>query len=196
MKRLFDVLLSVAALAMLAPLLALIALLIRVAYGSPVFFRQVRPGLHGKPFTIYKFRTMTDDWDENGWPRPDHQRLTAIGRFLRRTSLDEVPEFVNVIRGDMSLVGPRPLLMEYLPLYTEEQRRRHDLRPGMTGWAQIHGRNDVSWEQRFALDVWYVDNRTLWLDFEILVLTILKVWTGEGVAAKGHATVRKFNVER
>ena len=170
----------------------LIALAIRITMGSPVIFRQVRPGLHGRPFVIYKFRTMLDLRDEKGNLLPDEKRLTRLGKFLRRFSLDELPELWNVVKGDMSLVGPRPLLMEYLPLYTPEQARRHEVKPGLTGWAQINGRNALSWEEKFKLDVWYVDNLSFWLDMKIIFLTIWKVLKGEGISAPGHATMPKF----
>ena len=192
MKRPFDVLAAAIALLVLAlPLLAL-AWLIRRKLGSPVLFRQVRPGLHGKPFTMVKFRTMTDERSPDGALLPDAQRLTPFGRFLRASSLDELPELWNVLRGDMSLVGPRPLLMEYLPIYTPEQARRHEVRPGITGWAQVNGRNAISWEHKFALDVWYVDNRNLWLDLKILWRTVLKVLVRDGISAAGEATIPKY----
>lgn len=192
-KRLFD--LSVAAIALigLSPLLGIIALLVWLNHGSPVLFRQVRPGRHGRPFTIAKFRTMRDAVDLQLAPLPDAQRLTPLGRLLRRTSLDEVPQLWNVLRGEMSLVGPRPLLMEYLPLYTPRQARRHEVRPGITGWAQVNGRNSLSWEERFELDVWYVENRSFRLDLKILLLTIRKVLRREGISQEGHATMQKFN---
>jgi lipopolysaccharide/colanic/teichoic acid biosynthesis glycosyltransferase len=196
MKRLFDILL--AALALLALCLPLLFLIwqIRRKLGSPVFFRQTRPGLHGKPFNMVKFRTMTDARGPDGALLPDAVRLTPFGRFLRATSLDELPELWNVLKGDMSLVGPRPLLMEYLPLYSPEQARRHHVRPGITGWAQVNGRNSLSWEDKFALDVWYVDNRTLWLDVNILWLTVKKVLVREGISAVGEATMSKFEGRR
>ncbi len=173
------------------PLLAL-AWLIRRKLGSPVLFRQVRPGLHGKPFTMVKFRTMTDERGPDGALLPDAQRLTPFGRFLRASSLDELPELWNVLRGEMSLVGPRPLLMEYLPIYTPEQARRHEVRPGITGWAQVNGRNAISWTDKFALDVWYVDHRSLWLDVQILWRTVRKVLLRDGISAEGVATMSKF----
>lgn len=160
--------------------------------GSPVLFRQVRPGIDGKPFEMVKFRTMKDAIDAQGNPLPDAERLTSFGQFLRSSSLDELPELWNVLKGDMSLVGPRPLLMEYLPLYSAEQYRRHDVRPGVTGWAQINGRNTLSWKEKFALDVWYVDNRSLWLDIKILFLTIKKVVVRDGISADGEATMSRF----
>jgi len=191
-KRIFDFIVASIALILLSPLMLLIALAIRITMGSPVIFRQVRPGLHGKPFVIYKFRTMLDLRDEKGNLLPDEKRLTRLGKFLRRFSLDELPELWNVVKGDMSLVGPRPLLMEYLPFYTPEQARRHEVKPGLTGWAQINGRNVLSWEERFKLDVWYVDNLSFWLDIKIIFLTIWKVLKGEGISAPGHATMPKF----
>lgn len=177
---------------LLALPLLLLVWLIRRKLGSPVFFRQTRPGLHGKSFNMVKFRTMTDACGPDGVLLPDAVRLTSFGRFLRATSLDELPELWNVLKGDMSLVGPRPLLMEYLPLYSPEQARRHNVRPGITGWAQVNGRNALSWEDKFALDVWYVDHRTLWLDVKILWLTVKKVLVREGISAAGEATMSKF----
>lgn len=192
MKRLFDLLL--AALALLALCLPLLFLVwqVRRKLGSPVFFRQTRPGLHGRPFEMVKFRTMTDARGPDGQLLQDAVRLTAFGRFLRATSLDELPELLNVIKGDMSLVGPRPLLMEYLPLYSPEQARRHEARPGITGWAQVNGRNALSWDEKFKLDVWYVDHRSLWLDIKILWLTVRKVLVRDGISAEGAATMSKF----
>ena len=193
MKRLFDFVVALMALLLLAlPLLALVWL-IRVKLGSPVLFRQVRPGLHGQPFTMVKFRTMTDERGPDGALLPDSQRLTPFGRFLRASSLDELPELWNVLRGDMSLVGPRPLLMEYLPLYSPEQARRHEVCPGITGWAQVNGRNAISWADKFALDVWYADHRSLWLDVRILWLTVRKVLVRDGISAPGDATMPKFD---
>jgi len=191
-KRLFDVIASAVLLIVLSPLMLVIAALVWVNLGTPVIFKQVRPGLHGRPFTLYKFRTMTDARDENGRLLPDEQRLTKFGRFLRSTSLDELPELFNVLKGDMSLVGPRPLLMEYLPLYTPEQARRHEVRPGITGWAQVNGRNAISWEEKFKYDVWYVDNWSLWLDLKILFMTIVAVLRRNGISAEGHATMPVF----
>jgi lipopolysaccharide/colanic/teichoic acid biosynthesis glycosyltransferase len=192
MKRLFDLFAASLALLLLAlPLLVLVGL-IRRKLGSPVLFRQVRPGLHGKPFTMVKFRTMTDERGPDGALLPDAQRLTPFGRFLRASSLDELPELWNVLRGEMSLVGPRPLLMEYLPLYTPEQARRHEVCPGITGWAQVNGRNAISWDDKFALDVWYVDHRSLWLDVQILWRTVRKVLVRDGISAAGEATMSKF----
>ncbi|MCU0942094.1 MAG: sugar transferase [Hydrogenophaga sp.] len=192
MKRLFDLAVAVSLLTLLSAPLLLLALLVRVSLGGPVLFRQVRPGLHGRPFRMIKFRTMTDARDADGGLLPDAQRLTPLGRFLRATSLDELPELWNVVRGDMSLVGPRPLLMEYLPLYSAEQARRHEVRPGITGWAQINGRNRLSWEQRLAMDVWYVDHRSFALDLRILVGTVGKVLRRDGISAEGEATMPKF----
>lgn len=192
LKRLMDVLGAVIGLVILAPMILLVTVLIRIKMGSPVLFRQVRPGLHGKPFKMYKFRTMLGLSDKQGQLLPDGVRLTSLGRFLRTTSLDELPEFINVLKGDMSLVGPRPLLVEYLDRYTPEQARRHEVKPGITGWAQVNGRNALTWEDRFALDVWYVDNRSLWLDLKILLLTLVKVISRDGINAKGQATMPKF----
>jgi lipopolysaccharide/colanic/teichoic acid biosynthesis glycosyltransferase len=192
MKRIFDISLASIALLLLAMPLAVLMVLVRMKLGSPIFFRQVRPGLHGRPFKMLKFRTMTDARDPSGALLPDSERLTAFGHWLRATSLDELPEFWNVLCGDMSLVGPRPLLMEYLPLYNSQQARRHEMRPGITGWAQVNGRNTISWDQKFALDVWYVENRTLLLDMKILWLTIKKVISRDGISAKGEATMPKF----
>ncbi|MBN2003060.1 MAG: sugar transferase [Anaerolineae bacterium] len=185
-------LVTLPALFLLAPLLVLLALLVRLKLGAPVIFRQQRPGLHGKPFTLYKFRTMTDARDAEGNLFPDAVRLTPFGRFLRSASLDELPELFNVLKGEMSLVGPRPLLMEYLPLYSEEQMRRHEARPGITGWAQINGRNALTWEDKFKLDVWYVDHRSLWLDIRIIALTVWKILKREGISQPGHVTAQKF----
>lgn len=191
-KRLLDLALSVSALLVLSPVLACTALLVRLRLGSPVLFRQERPGLHGRPFLLMKFRTMRDAADARGEPLPDEQRLTAFGRRLRATSLDELPTLWNVVRGDMSLVGPRPLLMEYLPRYSPEQARRHGVRPGITGWAQVNGRNAVSWDEKFRLDVWYVEHRSLALDLRILWMTLRKVLVREGISHSGHATMEKF----
>jgi lipopolysaccharide/colanic/teichoic acid biosynthesis glycosyltransferase len=196
MKRLFDILLSACGLLVLAvPLLAL-AWQVRRKLGSPVLFTQVRPGLHGKPFRMVKFRTMTDARDASGALLPDAQRLTPFGRFLRSSSLDELPELWNVLRGEMSLVGPRPLLMEYLPLYSPEQARRHEVRPGITGWAQVNGRNAISWADKFALDVWYVDHRSLWLDVRILWITVRKVLIRDGISAASEATMPRFEGDK
>jgi lipopolysaccharide/colanic/teichoic acid biosynthesis glycosyltransferase len=192
MKRLFDVIVSGSILLILALPILVLALLVRVRLGSPVFFCQTRPGLHGRPFRMIKFRTMTDARRFDGELLPDADRLPPFGRWLRSTSLDELPELWNVLKGNMSLVGPRPLLMEYLPLYTSEQARRHEVCPGITGWAQINGRNTVSWEDRFRLDVWYVDHRNFWLDLRILWLTIRKVLAREGINEAGGATMSRF----
>lgn len=191
-KRLFDILASTAGLFLLSPIIAIVAWLIHLKLGSPVSFCQLRPGLYGKPFNIFKFRTMTDERNEQGLLLADKKRLTEFGRFLRSTSLDELPELINVLRGEMSLVGPRPLLMEYLPLYSPEQARRHEVRPGITGWAQVNGRNALSWEEKFKLDVWYVDNQSLWLDMKIIFLTVLKVLRRDGISAEGDATMPRF----
>jgi len=192
MKRIFDFLLATLAMAILLVPFLLLVWLVSRKLGSPVLFRQVRPGRDGRPFEMVKFRTMTDARGADGQLLPDAERLTAFGQFLRSTSLDELPELWNVIKGDMSLVGPRPLLMEYLPLYSPEQARRHEVRPGVTGWAQVNGRNALSWEDKFRLDVWYVDNRSLWLDIKILWLTVRKVLVREGISADGQATMPKF----
>jgi lipopolysaccharide/colanic/teichoic acid biosynthesis glycosyltransferase len=191
-KRLFDLLVAASALLVLSPILLATALLVRVKLGSPVLFRQQRPGLHGQPFMMLKFRTMIDAVDRDGQPLPDAERLTPFGRWLRASSLDELPELINILRGDMSLVGPRPLLMRYLPLYSPEQARRHDVRPGLTGWAQINGRNALSWEEKFALDQWYVEHRSFLLDLRILWLTALKVVKREGISSAGEATMPPF----
>lgn len=191
-KRFFDIIASALGLIILSPIIAIIAWQIKRKLGSPVLFRQTRPGKDGKPFEMIKFRTMRDAVDANGNPLPDEERMTPFGSFLRSTSLDELPELWNVLKGDMSLVGPRPLLMEYLPLYSAEQYRRHEVRPGVTGWAQINGRNAISWEDKFKLDVWYVGNRSLWLDIKIILLTIKKVLVRDGISAEGEATMSKF----
>jgi len=192
MKRLFDLLVSSAMLIMLTPLFLITALLVLVAMGRPLLFVQERPGLHGKPFRIYKFRTMSIERDAEGELLPDAQRLTKAGTFLRRLSLDELPQIFNVLKGDMSLVGPRPLLMEYLPLYSAEQMRRHNVRPGITGWAQVGGRNALPWEERFRMDVWYVDNRSMKLDLRILAFTVLRVFQSRGISEPGQATMTPF----
>lgn len=196
LKRLFDLVAAVAGLVLLSPVMAIVAILVRRKLGSPVLFRQVRPGIHGKPFEMVKFRTMRDAVDSQGNLLPDAQRMTRFGSFLRSSSLDELPELWNVVKGDMSLVGPRPLLMEYMSLYDAEQRRRHDVRPGVTGWAQINGRNALSWEEKFKLDVWYVDNRTFGLDLKILFLTVKKVIVKDGISAQGEVTMSKFTGSR
>lgn len=191
-KRLFDLLLTVLSAPFWMPFLVVIAAAVRCSLGSPVLFRQTRPGLLGRPFTLLKFRTMTNARGHDGRPLPDEQRLTAFGRFLRRTSLDELPELINVLRGEMSLVGPRPLLMEYMGRYTPEQARRHEVKPGITGWAQVNGRNALTWEEKFALDVWYVEHVSFRLDVKILALTAWKVVKGEGISQPGHATMTEF----
>ncbi len=191
-KRAFDFTVALIGLIVLSPVLLIIAYLIRKNLGSPVLFRQVRPGKDGAPFEMVKFRSMKDAVDKDGKPLPDNERLTPFGKTLRSTSLDELPELWNVLKGDMSLVGPRPLLMSYLPLYNKEQYRRHDVRPGVTGWAQVNGRNAISWEEKFKLDVWYVDNRSFWLDIKILFLTVKKVFIREGISAQGEATMNMF----
>ena len=192
MKRVFDMALSAVALLLLSLPLVCLIWQVRRKLGRPVFFRQVRPGLKGQPFEMIKFRSMTDASGPNRQLLPDAERLTAFGRFLRASSLDELPGLWNVLKGDMSLVGPRPLLMEYLPLYSTEQSRRHEVRPGITGWAQINGRNALSWEEKFKLDVWYVDNRSMWLDIKILWLTVRKVLVRDGISAAGEATMPRF----
>ncbi|MGO3920713.1 sugar transferase [Acinetobacter venetianus] len=192
LKRLLDIVIASIALVLLSPLYFYVAHKVKKNLGSPVLFRQVRPGLHGKPFEMIKFRTMKDALDEQGNPLPDSERLTAFGKMLRSTSLDEMPELWNVIKGDMSIVGPRPLLMEYLPLYNKEQAKRHDVRPGMTGHAQVNGRNAISWEQKFKLDTWYVENRSLWLDFKIMLQTVKKVIAKDDISEAGEATMSKF----
>ena len=191
-KRPTDILLSALGLVALAPVMAAVAVAVAVALGRPVFFRQERPGLHGKPFRLIKFRTMLDAVDSQGNPLDDAQRLTRFGRFLRASSLDELPELWNILKGDMSLVGPRPLLMQYLPLYTPEQARRHDVRPGLTGWSQVNGRNALGWPEKLALDVWYVDNRCFRLDLRILLMTVAKVLSRAGIAAEGSETMTEF----
>ncbi len=192
MKRLFDIVASFCALLLLSPIIAIVAWKIRKNLGSPVLFRQTRPGLHGKPFEMVKFRTMKDATDAQGNILPDAERMTPFGNKLRSSSLDELPELWNVLRGEMSLVGPRPLLMQYLPLYSPEQARRHEVRPGVTGWAQVNGRNAISWEEKFKLDVRYVDNRSFWLDFKILLLTVKKVLIKDGISANDHVTMPEF----
>lgn len=191
-KRLLDLAFTIPGLLAISPVFIIVALLILARIGRPVFFRQERPGLNARPFSLYKFRTMTDGRDEYGALLPDAQRLTPFGRFLRATSLDELPEFFNVLKGDMSLVGPRPLLMRYLDRYTPEQFRRHEMSPGLTGWAQVNGRNALSWEEKFELDIWYLDHWSLWLDVKILALTLWKVLKKEGISQAGHATMEEF----
>ena len=192
LKRLLDIIIASIALILLSPLYAFVAYKVKKNLGSPVLFRQVRPGLHGKPFEMIKFRTMKDAVDEQGNPLPDSERLTPFGKMLRSTSLDEMPELWNVIKGDMSIVGPRPLLMEYLPLYNKEQAKRHDVRPGMTGHAQVNGRNAISWEEKFKLDTWYVENQSIWLDFKIMLKTVQKVIAKDDISAEGEATMTRF----
>ncbi|WP_277755881.1 sugar transferase [Paenibacillus luteus] len=192
MKRIFDFVTAGMLLIILSPIIVLTALLVRMKLGSPVVFKQERPGWHGKPFFVYKFRTMTSEKDSLGQLLPDHLRLTVFGSFMRKFSLDELLQLVNVLKGELSLIGPRPLLMEYLPLYTQEQARRHSVRPGITGWAQIHGRNAVTWEERFERDVWYVENQSLALDIKILLLTVKKVMKSEGVSNTNHVTMPVF----
>ena len=192
LKRLLDIVIASSALVLLSPVYALVAYKVKKNLGSPVLFRQLRPGLYGKPFEMVKFRTMKDALDLDGNPLPDSERLTAFGKMLRATSLDEMPELWNVIKGDMSIVGPRPLLMEYLPLYNREQAKRHNVRPGITGYAQVNGRNAISWEKKFELDTWYVENQSLWLDFKIMLKTVKKVIAKDDISAEGEATTTKF----
>ena len=192
LKRLLDIIIASIALILLSPLYAFVAYKVKKNLGFPVLFRQVRPGLHGKPFEMIKFRTMKDAVDEQGNPLPDSERLTPFGQMLRSTSLDEMPELWNVIKGDMSIVGPRPLLMEYLPLYNQEQAKRHLVRPGMTGHAQVNGRNAISWEEKFKLDTWYVENQSVWLDFKIMLKTVKKVLAKDDINEAGEATMTKF----
>jgi sugar transferase EpsL len=191
-KRLFDLALTIPALILLSPILLIVALIVRFKLGSPILFKQMRPGLHAKPFALYKFRTMTDKRGGDGQLLPDAERLTRFGRFLRASSLDELPELFNVLKGDMSLVGPRPLLMQYLPRYTPVQARRHEAKPGITGWAQVNGRNAITWEEKFKLDVWYVDNWSLWLDIKIIAMTVWKILKREGISQPGQATMAEF----
>lgn len=191
-KRLLDLTVTLPALVLLSPVMGLVAILVRWRLGAPILFRQERPGLRGKPFTLLKYRTMTDACDAQGRLLPDAERLTGLGRVLRDTSLDELPELFNVLRGQMSLVGPRPLLMRYLDRYTAEQGRRHEVRPGLTGWAQVNGRNAITWQQKFALDVWYVDHGSLWLDLRILALTLWKAIQRQGINQPGEATMEEF----
>ncbi len=193
MKRSFDMLSALLGLIVLSPVLIVAAILVRMKLGSPVLFKQQRPGLFAQPFYVYKFRTMTDQRNSVGQLLPDEVRLTSFGKMLRKLSLDELPQLFNVIKGDLSLVGPRPLLMEYLTCYSTEQAHRHDVRPGITGWAQVNGRNAISWEEKFKLDVWYVDNQTFWLDMKILWMTFKKVFKREGISQEGQATMEKFN---
>ena len=193
MGRLFDFIIALVIFVASLPLLLIVYLLVLITLGRPVLFKQQRPGLHGRPFVLFKFRTMKEEVSRDGASMPDSERLTRVGRFLRASSLDELPELFNVLVGDMSLVGPRPLLMEYLPLYTPRQARRHEVRPGITGWAQVNGRNAISWIDRFEMDVWYVDNRSFMLDIKILWLTVLSVIKSEGINQDGHATMPKYD---
>ena len=192
-KRLFDIVVGISWLVILSPVLLILVWIIRWQMGRPAFFKQIRPGLKEKPFTIYKLKTMTNDLSPDGKLLPDAERLTPLGRFMRSTSIDELPELFNILKGEMSLVGPRPLLMQYLDRYTPEQARRHDVKPGLTGWAQVNGRNAISWEEKFSLDVWYVDNWSFWLDLKIIGITIKKVLLREGIRAAGEATMPEFN---
>jgi len=192
LKRLFDILIASIALILLSPVLLLVAHKVKKNLGSPVLFRQVRPGLDGKPFEMIKFRSMKDALDAQGNPLPDSERLTSFGKMLRSSSLDELPELWNVLEGEMSIVGPRPLLMEYLPLYNAEQAKRHNVRPGITGYAQVNGRNAISWEEKFRLDTWYVEHQSLWLDFKIMLKTVQKVIAKDDINAEGEATMSKF----
>ncbi|MFN3691371.1 MAG: sugar transferase [Fervidobacterium sp.] len=192
LKRIFDIIIAVVGLIVFSPVMLIVSILIIKKMGSPVLFRQLRPGLNGKPFVLYKFRTMTDERDEKGRLLPDEKRLTPLGKFLREHSIDELPQLFNVLKGDMSIVGPRPLLIEYLDRYTPEQARRHEVKPGITGWAQINGRNTLTWEEKFEFDVWYVDNWDLILDLKIIILTIWNVLKKEGISAEGHVTMPEF----
>ncbi|MGI6747105.1 MAG: sugar transferase [Anaerovoracaceae bacterium] len=191
-KRFFDIFFSLFFIVILSPILLIVCLLVRIKLGSPIFFRQKRPGLHGKVFTMFKFRSMIDKKDAEGNLLPDTDRLTRLGKFLRSTSIDELPELYNILKGDMSFVGPRPLLVKYLERYSPEQARRHEVKPGLTGWAQVNGRNAISWEEKFKLDVWYVDNWNLMLDIKILWMTVIKVFKREGISAEGEATMCEF----
>lgn len=192
LKRIFDIIIASMALVVLSPVICLVALMVRMKLGAPIFFKQIRPGLNGRPFEMIKFRSMLNAYDESGEPLPNAQRLTKFGKLLRSTSLDELPELWNVLRGDMSLVGPRPLLMEYLPLYNEEQKKRHDVRPGVTGWAQVNGRNAISWEEKFKYDLWYVNNQSVWLDLKILLATIKKVFQRDGISHGSDVAMPRF----
>jgi sugar transferase EpsL len=192
LKRLFDIVLASMAIVMFSPVLLFVALIIRLRLGGPVIFQQQRPGLRAVPFMVYKFRTMIEGYDSRGGLLPDSERMTQLGVFLRKYSLDELPQLFNVLKGDLSLVGPRPLLMEYLPLYTKEQSRRHEVSPGITGWAQVNGRNAVSWEEKFRYDIWYVDNQSLQLDLKILWMTVAKVLRSDGISQQGKVTMEKF----
>ncbi|MGG2014588.1 sugar transferase [Bacillus sp. S10(2024)] len=192
MKRTFDLFISLFLLLCLSFVILVVAIFVRLKLGSPIIFKQQRPGLYGKPFYLYKFRTMTDEKDNKGNPLSDQVRLTTFGKFLRKYSLDELPQLLNVVKGDISLVGPRPLLMEYLPLYTSEQAKRHHVKPGITGWAQVNGRNAITWEEKFELDVWYVNNQSFLIDMKILFLTLIKVFKSEGINQDGHVTMERF----
>lgn len=192
MKRFFDFFISLLVILALSPIILIVAVLIKIKLGSPIIFKQERPGIHAKPFYVYKFRTMTDKRDNRGILLPDHLRITQFGNLLRKLSLDELPQLFNVLKGDISLVGPRPLLMEYIELYTVYQARRHEVKPGITGWAQVNGRNSISWEEKFELDVWYVDNHSFWLDIKILILTVVKVFKREGINQTNRVTIDKF----
>lgn len=195
-KRLFDIFFSLLAIILFSPILLLIAVLVRMLIGSPILFTQQRPGYRGTPFFIYKFRTMTNRLDSSGSLLPDAERLTRLGHFLRAFSLDELPELFNILRGEMSFVGPRPLLMQYLPLYSKEQARRHDVMPGLTGWAQVNGRNALTWPDKFKYDIWYVDHWSFWLDIKIILMTVLKVFNREGISQAGQATTEYFKGEQ
>jgi sugar transferase EpsL len=192
LKRIFDLTATICGLLLILPLFLFIALTVRIKIGTPIIFKQIRPGMGGKPFVFYKFRTMTNEKNVEGNLLSDAQRLTPYGIFLRKASLDELPSLINVLKGDMSLVGPRPLLMQYIPLYNEYEKRRHEVKPGITGWAQVNGRNSISWSEKFKLDVWYVDNLSFWLDLKILFITVYKVFKREGISADGEATIRPF----
>lgn len=191
-KRLFDIAVAGAGLLLLSPLLLIVCVLVRVKLGSPVIYRQTRPGLHGEPFEIFKFRSMVEAFDANGHPLPNEERLTSFGQFLRSFSLDELPELLNILKGDMSVVGPRPLLMDYLPLYNEQQARRHEVPPGLTGWSQVNGRNAITWDEKFKFDVWYVDHASFLLDLRIILMTVLKVLRREGIAHAGDVAMPRF----
>lgn len=192
MKRLFDLLVSLSFLLILSLPILIVAILVRIKLGSPIIFKQQRPGLHGKPFYLYKFRSMTNERDSNGNLLPDDRRITPFGSFMRKYSIDELPQLINVVKGDLSLVGPRPLLMEYLPLYSNEQAKRHHVKPGITGWAQVNGRNAITWEEKFELDVWYVNHQSFLFDMKILFLTVIKVFKSEGINQVGHVTMERF----
>lgn len=193
LKRFFDIVISVISLVLLSPILIVISFLVAYKLGRPILFRQVRPGLHRNPFYLIKFRTMTNERDSNGRLLPNEQRMTSFGKFLRSSSLDELPELINVLKGEMSIVGPRPLLMDYLPYFTEEQDKRHKVKPGITGWSQVNGRNAIDWDVKLALDVWYVENQSFWLDLKILWMTLFKVIKREGITYENHATMPRFD---